>query len=147
MSPGNAMRQLTRVLIEQLVPAALTATLILIQRLGSARLLPFNVVIEREYGNYALLLGVAAAFVASGTFSKVTHQFGIGAFLATASGGMVTIAPFVFARYGIYLGQAPAHFAIAATFAFLGFYVVIGLLFGGCWSVVVKAFRDQTSSW
>jgi hypothetical protein len=141
------MRQLTRFLIEQLVPAALTAALILIQRLGFARLLPLNVVIEREYGNYALVLGVAAAFVASGTFSRVTCQFGIGAFLATASVGLGTIAPFVFARYGSYLGLSPAHFAIAATFAYLGFYVVIGLLFGGCWSVVVKAFRDQAPSW
>jgi hypothetical protein len=147
LSQGKAVRQLTRFLIEQLVPAALTAALILIQRLGSARLLPLNVVDEREYGNYALLLGVAAAFVASGTFSKVTHQFGIGAFLTTASGGLVTIAPFVFARYGTYLGLLPAHFAIAATFAYLGFFVVIGLLLGGCWSVAVKSFRDQTSSW
>ena len=147
MNQGMAVRQLTRFLIEQLVPAALTAALILIQRLGSVRLLPLNVVIEREYGNYALLLGVAAAFVASGTFSKITHQFGIGAFLATASGGLVTITPFVFARYGISLGLVPAHFAMTATFAYLGFSVVIGLLFGGCWSVVVKAFRDETSSW
>ena len=141
------MGQLIRFLVDQLIPAALTAALILAQRLGFLTLLPLNIVIEREYGNYALLLGVAAALVASGTFSKVTHHFGIGAFLATASAGLVIVAPFVFARYGIYLGIAAAHFAIAATFAYMGLYVIIGMLFGGCWSVVVKAFREQPPSW
>lgn len=141
------MSQLTRFLVDQLIPAALTAAVILAQRLGLMRLFPLNVVIEREYGNYALLLGVAAALVAGGTFSKVTHQFGIGAFLATVLGGLATISPFVFARYGISLGLAPVHLAMAATYAYMGLSVVIGLLFGGCWSVVVKAFRDQPPSW
>ena len=141
------MGQLIRFAIDQLIPAGLTAALILVQRLGFVALLPLNLVIEREYGNYALLLGVAAALVASGTFSRATQQFGVGAFLATASAGLVTVAPFIFARYGIYLGLAPAHFAIAATFAYLGLYVVIGLLIGGCWSAVLKAFREQTPPW
>jgi len=141
------MGQLAKFLIDQLIPAALTVALIAAQRLGFLTLLPLNLVIEREYGNYALLLGVAAALVASGTFSKVTHHFGIGAFLATTSAGLATVGPFVFARYGIYLGLAPAHFAIVATFAYLGLYVIIGLLIGGCWSVVVKAFREQNSAW
>ena len=141
------MGQLIRFVIDQMIPAALTAALMLVQRFGVVTLLPLNLVIEREYGNYALLLGVAAALVSSGTFSRVTHQFGIGAFLTTVSAGLVTVAPFIFARYGIYLGLAPAHFSILATFAYLGLYVVIGLLLGGCWSAVVKAFRDQTPSW
>jgi hypothetical protein len=139
--------QLTKLLIDQVVPAALTAALILVQRLGFMSLLPLNIVIEREYGNYALLLGVAAALVAGGTFSKVTHQFGIGAFLVTVLAGLVTVSPFVFARYGIYLGLLPVHFSVVATFAYLGLSVAIGLLFGGCWSVVVKAFREQVAPW
>lgn len=141
------MRHLARFLIDQFVPAALTAALILVQRLGFVTVLPLNLVIEREYGNYALLLGVAAALVASGTFSKATHEFGVLAFLATAAAGLLAIVPFIFARYGIFLGLAPAHFSIVATFAYLGLYVVIGLLLGGCWSTVVKAFRDQTPPW
>ena len=141
------MTQLTKLLVDQLIPAALTGALILLQRFGFMSLLPLNVVIEREYGNYALLLGVAAALVASGTFSKVTHHFGISAFLVTALAGLATVSPFVFARYGIYLGLAPVHFAIMATFAYLGLQILIGLLFGGCWSVVVKAFRQQAAPW
>lgn len=129
--------------IDQLVPAALTAGLVLVQRFGFLTLLPLNLVVEREYGNYALLLGTAAALVASGTFTRVTHQFGLGAFLATAAAGLVMVAPFIVARYGLYLGLAPGQFAIAATFAYLGLYVVIGLLVGGCWSVAVKPFREQ----
>jgi hypothetical protein len=140
------MSQLGRFLIDQLIPVVLIAALVLVQRLGFLTLLPLNPVIEREYGNYALLLGAGAAFVASGTFSKYGHQFGMGAFLATASAGLVIVAPFVFARYGIYLGLAPVYFTIAATFAYLGLYVVIGFLVGGCWSVLVKAVRDQAPS-
>ena len=141
------MGRVIRFVVDQVIPAALTAALILLQRLGVVKLLPLNIVIEREYGNYALLLGVAAALVSSGTFSGPTHQFGIGGFLTTALAGLVAVAPFIFARYGMYLGLPPAHFSIAATFAYLGLYVVIGLLFGGCWSTVVKTFRDDTSSW
>jgi hypothetical protein len=136
------MKQLARLFVEQVIPAALTAALVVVQRLGFLTLLPLNPVIEKDYSNYALLLGAGAAFVASGTFSKYSHQFGMGAFLGTASAGLVMVAPFVFARYGIYLGLAPVYFTIAATFAFLGLYVVIGFLVGGCWSVVVKAVRD-----
>jgi hypothetical protein len=33
---------------------------------------------------------------------------------------------------------------MAATFAYLGLYVVIGVLIGGCWSNVVKAFREES---
>jgi hypothetical protein len=139
------MGQVVRFVVDQLIPAALTAGLILVQRFGFATLLPLNLVIEREYGNYALLLGTTAALVASGTFSRVSRQFGLGAFLATASAGLVLITPFVVARYGMSLGLPPPHFSIAATFAYLGLYVVIGLLIGGCWSVVVKVFREQQS--
>jgi hypothetical protein len=138
------MGRVLRWAIDQLIPAVLTAALVLVQRFGLLTLLPLNLVIEREYGNYALLLGVGAALVSSGIFGRVTRQFGVGAFLATALAGFVTITPFVSARYGISFGLPPAHFAMAATFAYLGLYVVIGVLIGGCWSNVVKAFREES---
>lgn len=137
------MRQVMRVVVDQCVPAALTAGLNVAQRLGWVTVLPLSLVIEREYGNYALTLGVAAALVGGGTFAREGQQFGIGGFLTTALASLVMALPFVLARYGITLGVAPAHFAVAATFAYLGFHVAIGLLVGGCWSVVVKPFREQ----
>ncbi len=140
------MRALLRLLVDCLVPTVLTAALNLGQRFGRITLLPLNVVIEKEYGNYALLLGMAAAFVASSTLTREGQRFGIGQFLAVAVAGSVTAAPFVLARYGMFLGVTPMEFALIATFAYLGFFVTIGLLCGGCWSVIVKAFRDYGSA-
>lgn len=136
------MRQFLTFVIEMLIPAGLTGALILVQRLGLVRLLPLSQVVEREYGNIALLLGVGGALVASGTFTRATHQYGVGGFLATASAALAMAAPFISARYGSHLGLAPAYFDILGTFAYLGFYVAVGLLFGGCWSVILKAMRE-----
>lgn len=137
------MRHLVTVLVDQGVPAALTAGLNLLQRLGWVTILPLSLAIEREYGNYALTLGVAAALVGGGTFARGGQEFGIGGFLATALASLVMASPFVLARHGIFLGVAPAHFAMVATFAYLGFHVAIGLLVAGCWSAVVRTFREQ----
>jgi hypothetical protein len=41
------------------------------------------------------------------------------------------------------LGLAPMQFALLGTFAYLGLYVVLGVLIGGCWSLVVGMFRGQ----
>ena len=81
------------------------------------------------------------------TFTREGRRFGIGPFLAVAAAGAVTAAPFVSARYGMYLGIPPMLFTLVATFAYLGFYMTIGLLCGGCWSVVVKAFREYGSAY
>jgi hypothetical protein len=137
------MHQLLRFLVDCLIPAALTAVLNVGQRFGYLTLLPLNAVIEKEYGNYALMLGAAGAFVASSTFTREGRRFGIGAFLAVALAGAAMAAPFVLARYGMSLGLSPRHFALVATFAYLGFYVTAGLLCGGCWSIVVNALRNS----
>ena len=139
----GTIRQLTRFVVDQGIPAALTAGLNVAQRLGYLTLLPLNVVIEKEYGNYALLLGAAGAFVASATFIRTGRRFGVGAFLLTVVASLVMVTPFILYRYGMSLGLAPMHFALAATFAYLGFYVTLGVLVGGCWSAVVKAFSRQ----
>jgi hypothetical protein len=31
---------------------------------------------------------------------------------------------------------------VVATYAYLGFAVTVGLLIGGCWSLVVRTLRD-----
>jgi hypothetical protein len=140
------MRALLRLFADCLVPTVVVAAINLAQRFGHVILFPLNVVIEKEYGNYALLLGAAGAFVASATFTREGQRFGIGQFLAVAVMGAVLASPFVLARYGMHLGVQPMQFALVATFAYLGFFVTVGLLCGGCWSVVVRALRDHGSA-
>ena len=137
------MRRLLRWTIDQLIPVAVTVGLVLAQRFGLLRLFPLNLVIEREYGNYALFLSAAAALVSSGIYGRVPHQFGVGTFLLTAIADFVLMGPFVSARYGISFGISPAFLAMAATFAYLGFAMINGVLIGGCWSNVVKYFREE----
>jgi hypothetical protein len=128
--------------VDHLVPAVVAAGLNLAPRLGYLTLLPLSVGFEREYGNYALLLGVTGALVASTSFGRVGAHFGVPAFVITALAGLATVAPFILGRAGVTLGLSPRHFDIVATFAYLGFFIVVGLLVGGCWSVVVKTARE-----
>lgn len=137
---GGGLRRVIRLVVEQGIPAGLTAGLNVAQRFGYLTLLPLNAVIEKEYGNYAVLLGAAGAFVTSATFTRDGRRFGVGWFLLAAVASLVMAAPFIFHRYGIDLGLAPMHFALAATFSYLGFYVAVGILVGGCWAAVVRAF-------
>jgi len=144
---GNSPRGMARWLvavfrfaIEQLVPMALAGALNLASRSGAFTLLPLTVVIEREYGNFALLLGCAAALVGSTAFSRV--PFDIPTFVATALAGMILAAPFILGRTGLTLGLSPRQFDTLGPFAYLGFFLVIGLLVGGCWSVVIRSIRE-----
>lgn len=136
------MRALIRFATDQLVPTVLAAALNLAPRLGYLTLLPLSVGVEREYGNYALLLGIAGALVASASFGREDIHFDIPAFVVTALAGLATVSPFILGRAGVTLGLPPRHFDIVVTFAYLGFSIVAGLLVGACWSVVVKAVRD-----
>lgn len=140
------VRALIRFAIDHLVPVGLTAALNLAPRFGYFTLLPLSIGIEREYGNYALLLGIAGALVASASFGRVGIPFNVPAFVVTALAGLVTITPFILARTGVTLGLPPRHLDVVATFAYLGFYIVVGLLVGGCWSVVLKAVREARES-
>jgi hypothetical protein len=126
--------------VEQLVPVGLTAGLNLATRSGLLTLLPLTLLIEREYGNFALLLGCAAALVASATFARVA--FDLAVFVSTAVAALVMAAPFVLGPAGLPFGLSPRQFDMLATFAYLGFFLVIGVLIGGCWSVVVRSLRD-----
>jgi hypothetical protein len=136
------VRALIRFAVDQLVPTCLTAALNLAPRYGYFTLLPLSIGIEREYGNYALLLGSAGALVASASFGRPGTPFTVPAFVVTALAGLAAVSPFVLGRTGVTLGLPPRELDVAATFAYLGFYIVVGLLVGGCWSVVVKAVRE-----
>ena len=135
-------RALLRVTGEHLIPVLVTAALNLGPRWGYFSLLPLSEGLDHAYGNLAVLFGVAAALVGSVTFGRAEFRYDIPAFLGTAGAGLVTVTPFILARAGLTLGVAPRHFDILTTFAYVGFFAVVGLLVGGCWSVVVRAIRD-----
>ncbi len=130
--------------VEHLVPVLLTAGLNLAPRLGYFTVLPLPGGVERAYGNLALLCGVATALVVSVTFSRKEAPFDIPACLGTIGAGFVTVAPFILGRAGLTLGLPPQYFDIVTTFAYLGFFIVGGLLLGGCWSLVVRALLEAS---
>ncbi len=136
------MRALIRFVTGQLVPAVLTAALNLAPRFGYFTLLPLSIGVEREYGNYALLLGSAGALVASASYGREGIHFDLPDFVGTALAGLATVTPFIMGRAGVTFGLPPRHFDILITFAYLGFFIVVGVLVGGCWSVVMKTLGD-----
>jgi len=142
----DRLQGLRRFFVEHLVPVLLTVGLNLAQRLRYFPLLPLPAELERAFANFALLLGAAAALVASVTFSRADDGFDFPAFMGTAGAGLVTATPFILSRAGFTLGLSPRHFDILTTFAYLGFFAVIGVLVAGCWSVVVHAVCDARGS-
>jgi hypothetical protein len=139
-------RRLGRLLVDQAIPAGLAAGLHVAQRFGYVALVPLNVVIERQYGSYAVFLSAIAAFVASSAFTRVGRRFGIVAFLSVALVSIAMVTPFVLARYGMDLGLTPMQFSVLATYAYLGFAISVGLLVGGCWSLVIRVLRDTETA-
>jgi len=137
------MRALLRFLVDQFVPAAATAGLFAAQRFGYFTLLPLNIVIEREYGGYAILLGAVGAVVAAAAFVRRGSGFGVLAFALTAAAGLLAMAPFVLGRAGITLGLSPQVFTIVAVFGYLALAACVGVLVGGCWSLVVQTIRES----
>jgi hypothetical protein len=131
---------------DHLIPVLVTAGLNVAPRLGYFTLLPLTSGLERVYGNLALLFGAAAALVASVTYGREEIRFDIPAFLGTMAAGLVTVTPFILAREGLTFGLPSREFDILLTFAYVGFFAVVGLLVGGCWSVAVRAVRDARGS-
>jgi hypothetical protein len=130
-----------RFTVNYVIPVCLVVGLNLATRMGYFSLLPLNPVIEKEYGNFALLLGGSAGLVASMAFADERRPFSVGAFIATALVTLIAASPFLLDRTGITLGLPPRHFDLLGTLAYLAFFTMVGLLIGGCWSVVVKAAR------
>jgi len=137
------MGRFLAVVVEAVVPGILTAALGIVQRLGWLSILPGNPVIEREFGLYGLVLGVTGAIVTSASCLKQGREYGFVAFLSTVLAGLALASPFIAWRYGMQFGLAPMQFALLGTFAFLGLSVVLGVLIGGCWSLVVGMFRGK----
>lgn len=142
----NTGWKLVRFLVDQCIPAALAVGVNAAQRYGYINWLPLNVAIEKEYGNYAMFLSAVAALVACAAFTRERRRFGVGAFLGAALASLAMVAPFILSRYGAHPpGITPMQFSLVATFAYLGFSITVGLLVGGCWSIVVRTFRDPVS--
>ncbi len=143
---NGGLRRLGRILVDQAVPAGLAAGLHLAHRYGHITLVPLNVVIERQYGSYALFLSAIAAFVAASAFTRAGRRFGIAVFLCIALVSILMASPFVLARYGMDLGLTPMQFSVVATYTYLGFAITVGLLIGGCWSLVIRTLRDHEAA-
>ena len=137
------MSRFLAVVVEVVVPGILTAVLGIAQRLGWLSLLPGNPVVAREYGLYGLVLGMAGAIVTSGSYLKRGREYGFGAFLSTVVAWLVLASPFIAWRNGMQFGLAPMQFALLGTFAYLALYIVLGILIGGCWSLVVGMFQGK----
>ena len=137
------MSRFLAVVVEAVVPGILMGVLGIAQRLGWLNLLPGNPVIARDFGLYGLVLGVAGAIVTSGSCIKQAREYGFTAFFSTVVAGLVLASPFIAWRYGMQFGLAPMQFALLGTFAYLGLYVVFGILIGGCWSLLVGMFRGN----
>ncbi len=136
------LRVVVLFIVSNLVPILVTAGLNLGPRLGYFTLLPLSMGVEREYGNYALLLGVAGALVTSASFGREAIRFDLPEFVSTALVGLVTVTPFIVGRTGLTFGLPPRYLDVVITFAYLGFFITVGVLVGGCWSVVVKILRE-----
>jgi hypothetical protein len=83
---------------------------------------------------------MSAAFVSADTFRR--RPFDLSAFLLVVSLQLLTVSPFILATYG-FSPMRPEVFAVVAHYAFLGFFLVFGILVGGLVTLVLQALRGQ----
>ncbi len=131
--PGGVAGALTNVAyaLVALIAAAVTATLEGGHRVGWPRLLPADAQLEREWGNLALLLGVAGAIVATYLFVKTTRAHVLHVSVVS---GLVTIAlavPFMAARHGVNFGLPAPWFSVLMGAAYLLLHGAVGMLVSG----------------
>lgn len=134
---------LRRALPNLVVPSALTGAVHYLQVTGRFVLFPVPPPIEAEYGNLALLLGCIAALVATQRFAKDRNDFGLQLLLPTALGLVLALVPYLLLRHGRALPLSPQHFAVVATAAYFVLYTLLGVLFGGAWTTLVKLLRAE----
>ncbi len=134
----SRMQPLASFLLEQAIPVLSAAALNLGPRLGYFVLLPLSHTIEREYGNYGLFLGCAAAVVTSAAFGRKGGRFDLPVFSTAVFLSLLTVSPFVLARAGVALAMQGRPLDVLLVFAYLGFSMVAGVILAGCWSLVVQ---------
>jgi hypothetical protein len=127
-----------RMLRDQAVPALGTVAFDVVQRLGLVQFLPSPPSPDSRYRNLGLFLSIVAAIVTSTDFSQPGHVFGLGALLTATAALILCLVPFIGARDPAFFGLGPDAFATVSMVAYLGLYVVIGILLGGGWTRIVK---------
>src|SRR5256885_7845041 len=88
------MRRLLRLLRDQAIPALAVVAFDLAQRRHLVQVLPANPVLDGQYRNLALLLGVLAALVASADFGS-RREFDLPALLGTLPPLIPPLLPFI----------------------------------------------------
>ena len=126
-----------RVILDVLVPAALTAAFDLGQKYEIFRVLPVNPLIERSLGRYSLLLCIASGIFSGLWFDDQRRSFGIRWFTGSVLVSLLAASPFIVAPFASF-GPSPEVEAIIARFAYLIFSASIGLLIGGLWSLIAE---------
>lgn len=99
---------------------------------------PANPTYARDYGVWAHVFLIIAAFVSADHFQKT--RFGLSAFLALSVLNLAVGAPFIFATFGLSIGP-PEVFAAVSVYAFLLSHLSFGLLGGGIVALVVSSLR------
>jgi len=106
------LRRLWRFCVDQGTPAALAVALIAVQRFGYVTLLPLNVVIEREYGNYRHApRGHCGLRDKRNVRAGTAGGFGIGPLLGTIIASLAAASPFMFRAIRMQFGLPPMQFA------------------------------------
>lgn len=136
------MKRLAFFLGLYLVPVALMVTFFVLQVTGTIRWLPVGPEIERDWGHYALLLGLIATVFASGWYDE--REYGLPQFLVTLAVAILMTLPVMMAPFSRDLGVAPETFALLSRVTYVAFHVANGFLFGGAWTFVVNRFRGDT---
>ena len=137
------MRRLLRLLRDQAIPAMGVVAFDLAQRRHLVQVLPANPVLDGQYRNLALLLGVLAALVASADFGS-RREFDLRALLGTLAALIATLLPFIGRRDPAFYRLSPDTFAIVSIVAYLGLSVTIGILVGGGWIRMVREVARPT---
>ena len=137
------MRRLLRLLRDQAIPALAVVAFDLGQRRHLVQVLPANPVLDGQYRNLALLLGVLAALVASADFGS-RREFDLRALLGTLAALIATLLPFIGRRDPAFFRLSPDTFAIVSIVAYLGLSVTIGILVGGGWIRMVREVARPT---
>jgi hypothetical protein len=137
------MKRLVLLLTLYLVPVALVVAFFVVQTTGVVRWLPVAPEIERDWGHYALLLGVIAAVFAAGWYDE--REYGLPQFLLTVLVAVAMTLPVMMAPFAREFGIAPDTFALLSRATYVGFHVANGFLFGGAWTFVAGRIRSEAA--
>lgn len=127
-------------LAQHAVPAVLAAGFYLLQRAGVVRWIPVAPAIEREWGEYALLISMVTAVVASVWYAD-KREYQLVDFLVTVGVSVTTAIPAMMAPFAVQLGFTPDGFSVLSRATYVAFWIANGFLAGGAWAFLIERFR------